>query len=162
MNIEEIVKQGDVIGKILNDTKSIFTFSEHQKNNYLSFLEEDDYSKEMADFYIEVLRRWNSYTPIVADDYHISKGGGYYLKAGGYGIVIDPGFNFIDNFKGAKHKFHEIDVVIISHAHNDHTADLESILTLLYKYNEDIKINENPAGTSIRNKLKEKKNSFWR
>ena len=85
--------------------------------------------------YFEVLRRWNSYTPIVADNYHISKGGGYFIKINEAGIVIDPGFNFIDNFRAAKHKFHEITRIIISHAHNDHTSDLESILTLLYKYN---------------------------
>jgi len=66
----------------------------------------------------------------------MSKGGGYFLRFKGKGIVIDPGFNFIDNFKGAGHSFNEIDVVMITHAHNDHTSDLESILTLLHKYND--------------------------
>ena len=88
---------------------------------------------------LKVLRRWNSYTPIIADNFHISKGGGYFIQIGKKGIVIDPGFNFIENFKGAGHFFKEIDAVLVTHAHNDHTADLESILTLLYKYNETIK-----------------------
>lgn len=104
--------------------------------------ENDEYfpdKKIEPDYYLEVLRRWNSYTPIIADNYHISKGGGYFLKINNTGVVIDPGFNFIDNFKGADHLFNEIDVILISHAHNDHTADLESILTLLYKYNEEVK-----------------------
>jgi tetratricopeptide (TPR) repeat protein len=92
--------------------------------------------KEQDLTYLKVLRRWNSYTPIIANNFHVSKGGGYFLKIKGKGIVIDPGFNFIDNFKGAGHVFDEIDAVIISHAHNDHTADLESILTLLFTCNK--------------------------
>jgi len=102
----------------------------------LRFLEIPDGNAPQDEYYFEVLRRWNSYTPIVADNFHISKGGGYFLKIGQQGIVIDPGFNFIDNFRGEGHRFHEIDTIIISHAHNDHTSDLESILTLLHKYNE--------------------------
>ena len=108
--------------------------------------------------YFKVLRRWNSYTPIIADNYHISKGGGYFLKSNGIGIVIDPGFNFIENFKGEGHVFDEIDAVFISHAHNDHTADLESILTLLHKYNEEIKDSDDPDNTdSIRHEIAKKK-----
>ena len=68
----------------------------------------------------------------------MSKGGGYFLKTPDCGIVIDPGFNFIDNFITAGHKFNEIDHVIITHAHNDHTADLESILIVLHEYNEAV------------------------
>lgn len=105
----------------------------------LGFLEIPDGDAPQGEYYFEVLRRWNSYTPIVADNFHISKGGGYFLKIGQQGIVIDPGFNFIDNFRGEGHKFYEIDTIIISHAHNDHTSDLESILTLLHKYNEGAK-----------------------
>jgi len=81
---------------------------------------------------IEVLRRWNSFTPLVAD----SKGGGYFLSLNNIGFVIDPGFDFIDNFRSAGHKFHEIDSVIISHAHDDHTAEFESIMNLTYRYNK--------------------------
>ena len=92
---------------------------------------------EQPEFY--VLRRWNSYTPIVADDNTNSKGGGYFIHLGEHGIVIDPGFNFIENFKKHGFKFNQISEIYISHAHNDHTADLESIRTLLYIYNKDLK-----------------------
>jgi len=86
-----------------------------------------------------VLRRWNSYTPIVSHNNGASKGGGYFLHTGESGVVIDPGFNFIDNFQECGFKFSQIRKVFITHAHNDHDADLESILTLLYVYNKDIK-----------------------
>lgn len=108
----------------------------NQRRHLLGFVKEKSTKDTENKIYLEVLRRWNSYTPIIAD----SKGGGYFLKVHGKGIVLDPGFNFIDNFKASKHKFSEIDIVLVSHSHNDHTADLESIITLLYKYNEHLRV----------------------
>jgi hypothetical protein len=35
-------------------------------------------------------------------------------------------------------KVADIDAILITHAHNDHTVDFESILTLIYKYNDAI------------------------
>ncbi|MCM1991159.1 tetratricopeptide repeat protein [Oceanirhabdus seepicola] len=127
--------------KILKETEEIFTNSENKKRSFLNFIIPSE--RNEAKNCLEVLRRWNSYTPIVADNFHISKGGGYFLRINGKGIVIDPGFNFIENFKGLNHFFDEIDIVLISHAHNDHTADIESILTLIHKYNENIKSSDN-------------------
>ena len=127
--------------KILKETTEIFNNSETKKRSFLNFIIPRKINEQKN--YLEVLRRWNSYTPIVADNFHISKGGGYFTKINGKGIVIDPGFNFIENFKGMNHFFDEIDIVLITHAHNDHTADIESILTLLYKYNENIKASNN-------------------
>jgi tetratricopeptide (TPR) repeat protein/metal-dependent hydrolase (beta-lactamase superfamily II) len=128
-------KSKDPLFEILSKTENFEKEIYEKQKKFLSFVE--DQKPTIDDiFYIKVLRRWNSYTPIVADNYHLSKGGGYFLKAHGKGIVIDPGFNFIENFKGAGHCFDEIDFVFISHAHNDHTSDLESILTLLNSCNK--------------------------
>lgn len=87
---------------------------------------------EKNKYVLHILRRWNSYTPIITDN---SKGGGYFIECNGNGIVIDPGHNFIDNFKKEEFKFADIKSIMISHAHDDHTADLESIINLLYRYN---------------------------
>jgi ribonuclease BN (tRNA processing enzyme) len=86
-----------------------------------------------------VLKRWNSFTPILSSDTFPSKGGGYFITTGDKGVVFDPGFNFIQNFRHAGFSFNDIDDIFVTHAHNDHTADLESILSLLHSYNEDIK-----------------------
>lgn len=86
-----------------------------------------------------ILQHWNSYTPIIPDSASDSKGGGYFIDAGDCGVAIDPGFDFIKNFHDAGFLFNEIDYVFITHAHNDHTADLESVLSLLDKYNKGIK-----------------------
>ena len=85
------------------------------------------------------LQRWNSFTPILSTATAPSTGGGYFISTGYHGIVIDPGFHFIQNFRAAGKIFSEIDYVLITHAHNDHTADLESLLTLQHKYNDEIK-----------------------
>ena len=88
-----------------------------------------------------ILRKWNSYTPAIptgAED-NRSRGGGYFIYHQGKGIVIDPGYNFIENFHESGGRIHDINSIVITHAHNDHTTDFESLCTLLYKYNKDIK-----------------------
>lgn len=131
---DELVKQ--TVARGLD--ADIFT-NEKQFQDFLA--EKQGILERNPEFSLEVMRRWNSYTPLVAD----SKGGGYFLNSGGYGMVIDPGFSFIDNFKNAGHKFNEIDAVLISHAHDDHTADYESILTLVHKYRDLVNKDYIPA-----------------
>lgn len=135
MTTQDSAQDEDPLKYILKETKPFEDEVYKNQKAFQSFVEKR-VAKDEEVAYLKVLRRWNSYTPIVADNYHISKGGGYFLKFKGKGIAIDPGFNFIDNFKGAGHSFDEIDVVMITHAHNDHTSDLESILTLLNNYNK--------------------------
>lgn len=115
-----------------------------KKDSFTQTFLKEKYYENKADknkITLDILRQWNSYTPIITDG---SKGGGYFVKAFGKGIVIDPGFNFIDNFKDAGYTFADIDIVLISHAHDDHTADLESIINLLYRYNKELKENKIP------------------
>ncbi|MCK4504332.1 MAG: tetratricopeptide repeat protein, partial [Candidatus Aegiribacteria sp.] len=89
-----------------------------------------------------VLRKWNSNTPIIPRiNRERSKGGGYYLRHGDKGIVIDPGYNFLENFAEAGGRICDIDIVIITHAHDDHTADFEALCSLLNKFNKTAKEN---------------------
>jgi ribonuclease BN (tRNA processing enzyme)/tetratricopeptide (TPR) repeat protein len=90
-----------------------------------------------------VLQRWNSFTPIIPDDTIANRGGGYFINTSTQGLAIDPGFDFIKNLAECDlFSFSDIDHIFITHAHNDHTADLESILTLLKQYNDRIKGDE--------------------
>jgi phosphoribosyl 1,2-cyclic phosphodiesterase len=82
-----------------------------------------------------VLREWNSYTPVIPSDQETDRGGGYFLYHHGKGIVIDPGYDFLENFYRAGGRVHDIDAVVITHAHDDHTADFEALMTLLHQYN---------------------------
>ena len=119
------------------DSSDIKKSIREEKASFIDFIEEKKENRTIKVPEFLVLRRWNSYTPIIADK-KISKGGGYFFKIHDYGIVIDPGFNFLDNFQSAGYRFRDIDHILITHAHNDHTTDLESVLTLLHQYNEAI------------------------
>jgi len=131
-------KEGEAILKLIADTDEMHKEIIKEKERINKTFFSKDNKKPPSTPIFEVLRRWNSYTPLVGDIFRASKGGGYFYKVNDCGIVIDPGFNFIENFKSAKHQFNEIDHVLVTHAHSDHTADIESILTLLHEYNKDI------------------------
>lgn len=137
--ISESIRENRNIKKLLDriEESGLIKTVNETKESFKEFIGENSNIINKNDG-LYILRRWNSYTPIIAKDNKISKGGGYFFKLNGKGIVIDPGFNFIDNFKSKGFKFCEIDHIFITHAHNDHTTDLESILTLLHEYNENI------------------------
>ncbi|MCK4797326.1 MAG: tetratricopeptide repeat protein, partial [Spirochaetes bacterium] len=99
-----------------------------------------------------ILRRFNSYTPIINSYSDVSKGGGYFITCDNQGIVIDPGFNFIENFFNNKLRVADIDKIIITHAHNDHTVDLESIITLIYLLNKKLKKEVSPEEFELKRK----------
>lgn len=83
-----------------------------------------------------ILRRWQSYNPkIPRPRYKRVLGGGYFLMWKGKGIVIDPGYNFIENFYDQGFSLEDIDAIIITHSHPDHDDELSTILTLLHEWN---------------------------
>lgn len=104
-----------------------------EKRDY--FLEKDG-AKWSSRSFLLILREWNSYTPALPSHDEEDRGGGYFLYYKGHGVVIDPGYDFISHFERAGGRLEDIDDIIITHAHNDHTAQLEDILTLLHKYNK--------------------------
>jgi tetratricopeptide (TPR) repeat protein len=83
------------------------------------------------------LRKWNSYTPTIpSNNEERYVGGGYVIYHNGKAVVIDPGHNFIENFSHAGGMMCDIDAIVMTHAHSDHTNDFESLLTLIYEYND--------------------------
>jgi len=128
-------KKTDVLNEVINAfQEKKDDFFKNMNNIESRFKKFVDSEKSIPDgffSFLSVLRKWNSYTPILPSKKGDNKGGGYFLYHRGKGIVIDPGFNFIENFYQEGFKVADIDAVLISHAHNDHTVDLESILTLV-------------------------------
>jgi len=86
-----------------------------------------------------VLRRWNSFTPTLTSSINPSKGGGYFFyflcNNKPQGIVLDPGYNFLENLLSSGFRIGDINAVVISHAHPDHTDNLPSILSLFHEAN---------------------------
>ncbi|KWT82492.1 tetratricopeptide repeat protein [Candidatus Magnetominusculus xianensis] len=128
-----------LIEKVREDFKPIIVDFETLMNEFNANNNKFIYSESciIQDFpMLLTLRKWNSYTPIIpAGDEERSIGGGYFIYYKGKGTVIDPGYNFIENFYKAGGRVTDIDNVILTHAHNDHTIDFESIMTLIYQYN---------------------------
>ena len=82
------------------------------------------------------LREWNSFTPVIPDRHEIDRGGGYFIRYKGKGIVIDPGYDFIKNFGAVGGRVFDIDHIVLTHAHGDHTQDFEPLLSLLHEFNQ--------------------------
>lgn len=95
------------------------------------------------------LRGWSSSVTLLegGNDSHW-RGGGYFLKWQGRGIVIDPGFDFIDNFHDAKYTGKEISAVLVSHNHSDHNYDLRSLDDLRFELHKRWKT-KRPAGIEL-------------
>lgn len=132
------------LSRVMENIKNDTDFS-----NYFKVIQEQE--KKLNDFLepgktinadqseLVVLRKWNSYTPVLPENNNQSnnKGGGYFIIHKGIGIVIDPGYNFIENFFEAGFQIDDIDYIFVTHAHDDHTGQLESIFSLLYKRNNN-------------------------
>jgi hypothetical protein len=116
------------------ETKNEFRDKLHnEREKKKAFFGESQFKEDFS--FLLVAREWNSFTPAVPELEEPSRGGGYYLRHHGVGIVVDPGFDFLQIFADAGGRLCDIDHVVITHAHNDHTAEFEAILTLLYAYN---------------------------
>jgi tetratricopeptide (TPR) repeat protein len=121
------------------DADKFIQKKEEWENRRIGFLDIKSNLREDMSLMM-VLRRWNSYTPAVPPGGgERSKGGGYFIWHNGKGTAIDPGYNFIENLEEAGCRICNIDNIVITHAHNDHTIEFESLLSLLREYNEKIK-----------------------
>lgn len=82
---------------------------------------------------LAILKGWGSAVPIIQSDETGSRGGGYFLKWNGKGLVIDPGFDFLRNFHESGFHGREISAVAVTHNHSDHNQDLGLIEDLFYE-----------------------------
>jgi len=90
-----------------------------------------------------VLRDWNSFSPLLRRDLRDQDspgpderlGGGYFLVWKGHGIAIDPGVDFVTQLYRKGLSIADVNTVIITHCHLDHTRDVESLVDLNYRYN---------------------------
>lgn len=67
-------------------------------------------------------------------------GGGFYVRWEGVGIVVDPGYNFLNNLRDYSLTLFDIDIVIITHDHIDHNHDARLIVDIAYQLKESKRI----------------------
>lgn len=109
-----------------------------KKENEINIARKNQYPGSMEqDYHIEFLKYCSSETPLMKGAIPARSGGGYFLCLGGYGIVIDPGYQFIEKFHEKNYSLCDINAIIVTHFHGDHFADLPGLLALLYKYNNN-------------------------
>ena len=132
-----------IIADFINDNIDV---EEKIKNDFYMILNSKRTIKD-KDFFLVCLKKWNSASPkyplnrspdyVNYFKYDYTCGGGYFLVLGGYGLVIDPGYKFLETFYESGFVPLDIDGVFISHAHDDHCIDLEAIFSVIFKSNED-------------------------
>lgn len=89
-----------------------------------------------------VLRKWQSYTPSLGSYTESSRGGGYFVYKVGEagqieeGIVIDPGYDFIENFLENNFSIRDISTIAFTHSHPDHSVDFRGLITLVHEMNK--------------------------
>ncbi len=81
-------------------------------------------------------RRYSSFFPFLPRPSAFRvPGGGYFLQiyehGHAFGIVIDPGSNFLHNLYSCGYSLDDINMVIVTHDHADHLAALDPLLALL-------------------------------
>ena len=101
-----------------------------EQSQYESYLQDEGSKRDNV---LSILRGWSSAVTLMEGSERLWRGGGYFLKWQGKGIVIDPGFDFLRNFHDAGYHAREINAVLVSHNHSDHNADLKSIDDLRYE-----------------------------
>lgn len=94
---------------------------------------------------LKTLHKWNSSSPLFSSN--ISQGGGYLLTLKNHlgtvrAMAIDPGYGFIDLYREMDLSIIDLDGIIITHDHDDHTESMESILSLLAKHNDNVPHNK--------------------
>ncbi len=136
MKGEAAIAVGELPVAIDATTRKKFQDALRKQNRRMQDFFSESIFDDKASFLL-ILREWNSYTPAIPGDGERVRGGGYFIKHKETGIVIDPGFNFLEIFSEAGGRLCDITHIVITHAHNDHTADFESILTLLYEFNDE-------------------------
>ena len=106
----------------------IFEAGQSQYDKYWN--DREDSSRDNT---LSILRGWSSAVTLLEGSERLWRGGGYFLKWRGHGVVIDPGFDFLRNFHDAGFHGREIRAVLVSHNHPDHNRDLKDIDDLYYE-----------------------------
>jgi ribonuclease BN (tRNA processing enzyme)/tetratricopeptide (TPR) repeat protein len=125
-------KQLSVEDKIISafTAKKTSVYDEYNKLRSSAYIKDTDRKNDVI---LAILKGWGSAVPLVLGGEGACRGGGYFLKFNGNGLAVDPGHDFLRNFHDQKFHMRELDAVLVSHNHPDHTHDLKSIDDIKYE-----------------------------
>jgi tetratricopeptide (TPR) repeat protein len=111
-----------------------------QVYRYLMQDRRDDGGKENDGYSLDLvcMRRYSSFFPFLPRPSAFrAPGGGYFVKAHEpdskpFGIVVDPGPDFIENLYRCGFALADIQMIVITHDHADHIASLDALLALIF------------------------------
>lgn len=113
-----------------HDDKLMAAIREAKETQYHKYVKKPGSGRDAC---LSILRGWSSAVTLLEGSERRWRGGGYFIRWRGHGIVIDPGFDFLRNFHDAGYHGREISLVIVSHDHPDHNSDLKDIDDLRYE-----------------------------
>lgn len=99
---------------------------------------------ESAEIEFICMRRYSSPFPLLPRPSAFrALGGGYFLRLHSgeeglepYGVVVDPGVDFVENLYRSGYSLGDIDMIVITHDHVDHLGGLDPLLSLLHVRSE--------------------------
>ena len=108
-----------------------------QLQHYLDYEKHAKQSRSIENTFI-CLKGFSSATPFFRSSTFngTGLGGGFFFRWQGMGVAVDPGIGFMTLMHEHSIFIDDIDVVIVTHAHIDHNADVRGLASLLYEYNK--------------------------
>ena len=82
-----------------------------------------------------ILKGFSSSTPMLlnyASNDSCYRGGGFFIRWNGKGIAVDPGYLFVQNLHQEGYSVLDVDIVIVTHEHIDHSSDIRLLDDLHY------------------------------
>ena len=122
--------QGDLLREkceflIPDDINKLLERKDRPVDIYLDFYKRR--SSAFEDNFLVMLKGFSSSTPILlnnANNTNFYSGGGFFFKWNGLGVAVDPGYMFVQNLHNYGISVLDIDVVIVTHEHIDHSNDV--------------------------------------
>ncbi|MFX0023871.1 MAG: MBL fold metallo-hydrolase [Candidatus Hermodarchaeota archaeon] len=148
-------KKDKITGEFLDKIKEEFK----EQNPYIAEMEElskkwwqkrlEEKGEVPEENTLMILKRWGSKAPTLMK----VKGGGYLLFINKMGIVIDPGYYFKDNLLELGYTIANINIIIITHNHPDHTDDLVKLINGIRERKQHVDLYTTPLTYEMFNKV---------
>lgn len=114
-----------------------------------------------------MMKGFSSSTPVLlnyAKNTNFYSGGGFFIQWNGLGIAVDPGYMFVQNLHNCGFSVLDVDMVIVTHEHIDHSSDIRLLDDLHYnaaKNYRDYNYDWNSEDDTYSKNLQEEHKIHW-